>query len=46
MTLKVVIFQASENLCSLIDLNGFCNLTVLNSLYSHISSKNFLLVMV
>jgi hypothetical protein len=43
MTLKslVVIFQAS-----LIDLSSLYNLTGLNSLYSPISSQNFLILMV
>ena len=39
-------FPGLTNLCSLIDLTGLCNLTGLNSLYSHISSKNFLVLMV
>ena len=39
-------FPGLTNLCSLIDLSGLCNLTGLNSLYSHISSKNVLVLMV
>ena len=39
-------FPGLTNLCSLIDLSGLCDLTGLNSLYSHISSKNFLVLMV
>ena len=39
---SVVIFRAF----SLIDLSSLCNLTGLNSLYSPISSKNFLILMV
>ena len=35
-----------RNLCSLIDLSSLCNLTGLNSLYSPISSKNFLILMI
>ena len=35
-----------RSLCSLIDLSSLCNLTGLNSLYSPISSKNFLILMV
>ena len=39
-------FLGLRNLCSLIDLSSLCNLTGLNSLYSPISSKNFLILMV
>ena len=39
-------FPGLTNLCSLIDLSGLCSLTGLNSLYSPISSKNFLVLMV
>ena len=39
-------FTGFRNLCSLIDLSSLCNLTGLNSLYSPISSKNFLILMV
>jgi hypothetical protein len=39
-------FSGLKNLCSLIDLSGLWNLNGLNSLYSHISSKNFLILMV
>jgi hypothetical protein len=39
-------FLGLRNLCSLIDLSNFCNLTGLTSLYSPISSKNFLILMV
>ena len=39
-------FVGLRNLCSLIDLSSLCNLTGLNSLYSPISSKNFLIQMV
>jgi hypothetical protein len=39
-------FLGLKNLCSLIDLSGLWDLTGLNSLYSHISSKNFLDLMV
>ena len=39
-------FSDLKNLCSLIDLSGLCNLSGLNSLYSPISSKNFLILMV
>ena len=39
-------FSSLRNLCSHIDLIGLCNLSGLNSLYSHISSKNFLILMV
>ena len=48
MTLKtsLVFFPDLRNLCSLIDLGSLCNLNGLNSLYSPISSKNFLILMV
>ena len=39
-------FPGLRNLCSLIDLSSLCNLTVLNSLYSPISSQNILILMV
>ena len=39
-------FSSLRNLCSHIDLIGLCNLSGLNSLYSPISSKNFLILMV
>ena len=39
-------FLGLRNLCSLIDLSSLCNLTGLNSLYSPISSKNFLILTV
>ena len=39
-------FQGLKNFCSLIALSSLCNLTGLNSLYSPISSKNFLIQMV
>ena len=39
-------FSGFKTLWSLIDLCGLCNLTGLKSLYSHISSKNFLILMV
>ena len=39
-------FPGLTNLCNLIDLSGLCSLTGLNSLYSHISSKNILVLMV
>ena len=39
-------FSGLRNLSSLIDLSSLCNLTGLNSLYSPISSKNFLILMV
>ena len=39
-------FPGLTNLCSLIDLSGLCNVTSLISLYSSISSKNFLVLMV
>ena len=39
-------FVGLRNLCSLIYLSSLCNLTGLNSLYSPISSKNFLILMV
>ena len=39
-------FVGLRNLCSLIDLSSLCNLTGLNSLYSPISSKNFLILMI
>jgi hypothetical protein len=35
-----------KNLCSLIDLNGLCNLTGLTNFYIPISSKNFLKLVV
>ena len=40
---SVVIFQALQ--ISAASLTSACNLTGLNSLYSHISSKNFLVLM-
>ena len=43
---SVVVLQALTSLFSLIDLSGLCSLTGLNSLYSPISSKNFLVLMV
>jgi hypothetical protein len=39
-------FLGLRNLCSLIDLSSLCNLTGLTSLYSPISSKNFLILMI
>ena len=39
-------FPGLRNHCSLIDLSGLCNLIGLNSLYSLIFSKNFLIPMV
>ena len=39
-------FSGLRNLCSLIDLSSLCNLTGLNSLYSPISLKNFLILMI
>jgi hypothetical protein len=39
-------FPGLRNLCSLIDLCSLCNLTGLNSLYSPISSKNFLILII
>jgi hypothetical protein len=39
-------FTGLKNHCSLIDLSGLCNLIGLNSLYSLIFSKNFLIPMV
>ena len=39
-------FTGLRNHCSLIDLSGLCNLIGLNSLYSLIFSKNFLIPMV
>ena len=39
-------FPGLRNHCSLIDLSGLCNLIGLNSLYSLIFSKNFLILMV
>ena len=39
-------FLGLRNLCSLMDLSSLCNLTGLNSLYSPISSKIFLILMI
>jgi hypothetical protein len=39
-------FPGLRNLYSLIDLSSLCSLTGLNSLYSPISSKNILILMV
>ena len=39
-------FSGLTDLCSLIYLSSLCSLTGLNSLYSPISSKNFLVLMV
>ena len=39
-------FWAFRNFCSLIDLISLCNLTGLHSLYSPISSKFFLIMMI
>ena len=39
-------FSGLKNHCTLIDLSGLCNLIGLNSLYSLIFSKNFLIPMV
>ena len=39
-------FLGLRNLCSLIELSSLCNMTGLNSLYSPISTKNVLILMV
>ena len=39
---SLVLFLDLKNLCSHIDLGSLCNLNDLNSIYSPISSKNFL----